>query len=142
MPPALTPSALMPLAQSSRGPRSLLAGVGSNGIDQDAIAIDTFNYQNTPFIVAAYKDGSLRCFDISNPASPKVVEDPSGRVDGGTQGNFDSGTQPVELTSMVHMPLDGSNTVEPAILLGYSVSCFCWRFPFTTSVHLLIPVPK
>ena len=109
----------MPPAQP-RGPRSLLAGVGSNGIDQDAIAIDTFNYQNIPFVVAAYKDGSLRCFDVSNPVSPKVIEDPTGRVDGGT--NNESGAQPVELTSMVHMSLDASNPVEPAILLGYSVS--------------------
>jgi WD40 repeat protein len=110
---------IMPPAQP-RGPRSLLAGVGSNGIDQDAIAIDTFNYQNIPFVVAAYKDGSLRCFDVSNPVSPKVIEDPTGRVDGGT--NNESGAQQVELTSMVHMSLDASNPVEPAILLGYSVS--------------------
>lgn len=100
--------------------RAAHAGVNpQTSVEQDVVAIDAFVFQNQPIVVAAYKDGSIRCYDVSVPATPKVID--QAKVDGGGQGNDDTG-KPLELCAMVHMPLDAAASVEPALLIAYHVS--------------------
>lgn len=101
-------------------------GVGAGGLPQEVVAVDSFTLGDKPYVIVAYTDGAVRCFDVSAPDMPVLLDSPSTVVASGSGGADPNNAQvPVKLSAMcaLRLHIDESGGYDDMLVItAYAVS--------------------